>query len=323
MWLCRSPRMSARLDQRRQAGAAVQRAASQLAAVLAQLRLDVGEAEQLVHLLLARARARPAVASSSTPYSETCSPRRTAAFAQRRVVRARAGEVLQQVAELRGLGDAQVDAHARVRARPRARRAGRADALDLLQPGEALRERRRAGRDGDQVEVLDAVGPPARRAGQLHVRARAALLAQAGDERLADLDRPGQQQARRGPVRRRRRLERRQHAVLELRAQPLHVRRRCAQRRLAQRLERVDAELRVQQPRALGAEAGQAGDRDQAGRELRAQLLRGRDRARLAAAPGSSPAASRRSPAARSRGPRAPAPPPTPMPRAPSWRPSR
>ncbi len=91
----------------------------QLAAVLAQLGLDVGEAEPLVDLLLARARVRGAGGVVEDPVLGDVQPAPHRRFAQRRVVRPRAGEVLQQVAELRGLGDPQVDRHARVRARPR------------------------------------------------------------------------------------------------------------------------------------------------------------------------------------------------------------
>ena len=108
------------LDQVGQTGAAVQSRGLELAAILAQLRLDVGEAEQLVQLGLARAGSRPADGVVEQPVLGDVQPSPHRAFAQRRVVLARAGEVLQQVAELRGLGDAQIDAHAGVRARPRA-----------------------------------------------------------------------------------------------------------------------------------------------------------------------------------------------------------
>ena len=49
----------------------------------------------------------------------------------------------------------------------------------------------------------------------------------------------------------------------------------------AQRLERVDAELRVQQPHPLWPDARQTGDVDQPGRELGAQLFGRGDRARV------------------------------------------
>ncbi len=51
-------------------------------------------------------------------------------------------------------------------------------------------------------------------------------------------------------------LERRQHALLELRAEAAHGAQALRERGLPQRLRRVDAELGVQQPRALGPEPG-------------------------------------------------------------------
>ena len=107
--------------------------------------------------------------------------------------------------------------------------------------------------------------------------------AQAVDELFADLERARQQRPRRRACAGARveLLERREHAFLELGAEPAHGAQALRERGLAQRLRRVDAELGVQQPRALRAEAGQARDRDQARRELRAQLLRRGDRAGL------------------------------------------
>ena len=82
-------------------------------------------------------------------------------------------------------------------------------------------------------------------------------------ERLAELDRPRQEDATRARAPRRRAapasLERLQHALLELRAEAAHGAQALGQRRLAQRLERVDPELVVKQPRALGAEARAGG----------------------------------------------------------------
>jgi hypothetical protein len=97
-------------------------------------------------------------------------------------------------------------------------------------------------------------------------------------EALADLDRPGQQHARR------RALacafgQRREHAFLELRTEAAHGADALRQRGLAQLLQRVHAELGVQQARPLCAETGQARDRNQTRRELGAQPLRRRDSA--------------------------------------------
>ena len=151
--------------------------------------------------------------------------------------------------------------------------------LDLRQPREALRERRRLRRCGDQVDVLHAVGHPPRRPGDLHVCAFATLFAQARGERLAQLDRLRQQQPPGGSIGRfgGDSIERGKHVFLELRAQAPDAAQPLRDRGLAQLLGRVDPELREQQPRALGPEAGQPCDRDQARRELRAHPLgRGR-----------------------------------------------
>ena len=267
-----------RLDQARQPAAAVQPRRLQLATVLAQFGLDVCEPEQLIHLALLRARARAADRVvvhavlghvQSAPHSP---------LAQRRVVCARAGEMLQQVAQLGGLGDAQIDAHARVRARPRPGARGGADALDLLERAHALCQRSRARRRRDQVQVLDAVRLAPRRAGHEHLRARRATADQPRHQRLGSLERSRQQHTR-GRALGDALLERAQDALLEPRAEPAHVAQALSERRLSQLLRRVDAQLRVQQARALGPEARQARDRHEARWELRAQLLGRGDRA--------------------------------------------
>ncbi len=289
MWLCRSPRMSPSSISRGSASSPpaapaaaleVGERGGQLAAVLAQLGLDVGEAEQLVELLLARARARAAdrVVEHAVLRHVQAAPHDH--LAQRRVVASRAGEVLQQVAELRRLGDPQVDARARVRARASRRPCRPSRRARSAAAAEALRERRRACRDGDQVDVLDAVGPPARRAGDEYLRARAAQLGEPRRERLAELERLRQQHAR-GRALARALLERREHVLLELRPEPADRADPLRERRLAQLLRRVDAELRMQQPRALGAEARQARDATKPGGNFARRLLGGRDRARL------------------------------------------
>ena len=165
-------------------------------------------------------------------------------LAQGRVVARRAGEVLKQVAELTRLGDTQIDRDARVRAPARAGGARRGHALDLLERGQALGQRGRAGGGRDQVEILHAVRLPPCRSGELHVGARSAALAQARDQRLADRHRLGQQHARRGALGRSR-VQRGEHAGLELGAESAHAAQPLRERRIAQRLRRVDAELRV------------------------------------------------------------------------------
>jgi hypothetical protein len=152
------------------------------------------------------------------------------------------GEVLKQVAELVGFGDAQVHSHARVGTPSRACSAGRTDALDLIELGKALRQRRGARGDGDEVEILDAVGLATRGTGEQHPGARAAPCSQVRRKRFTGLDRLRQQHARgralTGTV-----LERRQHACLELRPEPAHCAQALVQCRFTQLRKRVDAEL--------------------------------------------------------------------------------
>ena len=225
-----------------QARAAVERGSLQLAAVLAQLRLDVGEAQQPVELGLGGARARAAARVLEQPVLGGVQAAAHRPLAQRRVVPPRAREVLQEVAQLAGRGDADVHGDAGVGPRLRPRAARRGHALDLIQRGEPVRQRGgpRGGRD--QVQVLDRVGLAARGSGELHVRAAAAALAQARDQRLADRDRLGEHDARRGalghPV-----PQRREHVRLELGTEPAHGAQALGQGGLSQRARRIDAEL--------------------------------------------------------------------------------
>src|ERR1019366_8922163 len=135
----------------------------------------------------------------------------------------------------------------------------------------------------DQIEILDAVGEPARRAGELDVSAGAAEALQPGGERLPDLHRAREQHPRSAmPVGLGLdRVEAREHARLELGAQPPYVTQALGERGLAQSLRRVDAELGLQEPGTPWSEAGEAGDRDQARGKLGAQSLGGGDGARL------------------------------------------
>ena len=75
--------------------------------------------------------------------------------------------------------------------------------------------------------------------------------------------------------------QRLEQLLLDLRAEPAQLADLLLLGGRAQRVERVDAELVVEPPRALRPEARQVHDRDQPGRELVAQLLRGRDVAGL------------------------------------------
>ena len=154
-------------DQLRQPGAAVG-GGLELAAVLPQLRLDVGQAQRGVDRLLAGALERLAggVVEHAVLRHVQAAPH--GRLAQRHVVRARAGEVLEQVAELLGRDDAQVDLDARCGSGP-ARRRCPMPATDSISGSadERLDQRVRVGRRGDDVEVLAGVGHAPRRAGQL------------------------------------------------------------------------------------------------------------------------------------------------------------
>ena len=139
----------------------------ELAAVLAQLGLDVGHPEQRVDLGLGRAAVGDpgAVVEHAVLGDVQAAP--DGEVAQRDVVLLGAGQVLEHVAELVGLDDPQIDADARVgpdsdgvgarvwrRPRP---------AAALPPPAPA----RRVGGGRDDVEVLDGLGHPPRRAGEL------------------------------------------------------------------------------------------------------------------------------------------------------------
>ena len=139
-----------------------------LAAALAQLRLDVGEPEQLVDArLVARSGGPSSPLTLATPCSLTEKPRAERALAELDVVLGRAGEVLEQVAEGLVGADPQVDLEAGV-----GEDAGRGVAAAAPLGGQSVRrerlgERARVVGGRDQVEVLAGLGPAPRRAGDL------------------------------------------------------------------------------------------------------------------------------------------------------------
>ena len=87
------------------------------------------------------------------------------------------------------------------------------------------------------------------------MRARAAPLGEPRHERLADLDRPGQDHARCHPLGCPR-VQRRKHVLLELRAEPAYIAQALLQGGLAERLGRVDAELGCSRRARLGPRPG-------------------------------------------------------------------
>ena len=312
MWQCRSPRMSASSTS---AGSVPASGGLDLAAVLAQLRLDVGEPDERVELLLGRAvrvvcrsrRRGPRTRRGAGP----CAPRARAARRCARPIRSGAGAGCRT-------------ARARRRAARRACRCAcaRGRAASPVRDERLERPRGRRARSSSSgpvehdVEILDALGSPARRAGELDAgargRARAARRARSSPTASAR----SSTIARARPLGRAG-VERGEHRLLELRAeapqraQPL----RAAPLRAAPAASRSRARRRGA-ARAWRPSPGSAGDRDQPGREARAQLDRRGDLAGLDQV--ADLLLERRADArrARSRGPRASAPRPTPARRA-------
>ena len=149
--------------------------------------------EQLVDLLLRRARVRDAVVDHAVlGHVEAALDRRRA---ERLVVLPGAGEVLEQVAEVLRRDDPEVDRQAVVGHRLHPGGALVLHLADQRQLGERRGERVRVARGGHDVEVLAALGPAPRRPRHLHpVGGR--MLADRGHEGIGDLERLGE--SRRG-----------------------------------------------------------------------------------------------------------------------------
>ena len=268
------------VGERHQLGERVLARRLELAAALAQLGRDPRQAEPLVDRLLARAAQRLARFVVEDPVLGDVQAAADRALAQRHVVGLGAREVLEHVAELVGLDDLEVDLHPRVGGHAGARVARGLHGLHELELAERARERLRVAGRGDDVEVLDGVGAAAQRAGHLDPVARG-MLAQGGEDLLRDRlgareHHPWGRPAR-GLVAGQRLLELR----LGLQPEAAQLPDRARLERRPQRVQRVDAELVVELAGALGPEAGQAHELDQARRELRPQLHEGRDVARL------------------------------------------
>ena len=279
--MCRSPRMSSSSIS---SGSVALAGRLELAAVLAQLRRDVLHAEPLVDLLLGGAGVRTSpVSSSAMPYSLTCRPRLTASVRSASLWLARAGEVLEQVAERL------------LRARSAGRPAGRCGSPPWRPPRRrccTVVDQRRARRSastsaagsldgGDDVEVLARVGQPPRAARQLDADRRPGARA---------APRPAPRRPRApsraacaalGGRRRRRRAPRSTFSSALAPKPGTSFSRPCSAA-AAQLVERRDAELVVEQlARRFGPRPGDAGDLDQARRDARLQLVGGGDRAGL------------------------------------------
>ena len=201
-------------------------------------------------------------------------------LAQRHVVLLGAGEVLQQIAELVGGDDPEVDLQPRVGPQPHAGLARGLGRLDQLQRRGGLGQRQRIGGGGDDVEVLDAVGHPAGRAGQLHPLG-GGMGPQGVEQLLAH--RQGAVEHDAAPAAVAVGLlgalggDRGQDALLGLGAKALERADLLRGGGRLQGVERVDGELLEQPARSLGAQAGEPRDLQQSDRELGAQLDRRRD----------------------------------------------
>ena len=187
--------------------------------------------------------------------------------------------MLEHVAELVGLDDLEVDLHARVREHARAGVARGVHGLDQRQLGER----------GDSATGSCAVAMMSRSLTESALRRSepaTSTRSAEGCERSAPticsamFSRAREQDARRRAalLRLGQGLEQR---LLDLRAEAAQPADLLLLGGGAQGVERVDAELVVEPPRALGPEARQVHHGDQPGRELCAQALRGRDVARL------------------------------------------
>ena len=248
-----------------------------LAVGLAQLGLDVGEAEALVHLGLGRVASRPRrCAVSVIPCSETESSIRYGSLAQLDVVLGRPGEVLEQVPVGSGRDDPQVDGDPVVGRDPSARPRPRSP---WSPPG-----------DGPRAPAPSAAGSLAvairSMSWQVSVRRRAepatstASLAGWARRSCASCSATGStsESSSRSPGAPSVELaERRQHVLLGLRPEALELADPLLLGGGAQLLEARDAELVVEAARRLRAHPGDHGHLDQRGRELSLQLRRGGD----------------------------------------------
>ena len=185
------------------------------------------------------------------------------------VVRLRAGEVSERGAEAFRLDDAQVDLQAAVEDDAGTRRPRGEHLSDVLAVREALDHRAFALRRREQVEIADRLAPTAQAAGRdglLDPR----HLAQRGQQRHRRLRGLANRHAARLLGVRQRRLEDRLLGLRPEAGDRLHP---PLRRGLMQFFDRVDTELMVQRPHALGTEARhlqQLGDRR---RQLLAQPL--------------------------------------------------
>ena len=204
------------------AAACARSRASQLAAALAQLRLDVVEAEQLVHLLLGRAAcASRRSSSSSMPYSLTCRPRRTAYSRSATLCCLEPVRCWSTLPNWSGATTRKSTAQPVVGDDPRARLAARPHLADQLQLGERLRRappgraRSRSMSRSLQVSVMRRALPGDLDAVRGRMRAQRARRSARRSPSTADSS-----SRSRWPVARSSAVERREDVLLGLRAEP-------------------------------------------------------------------------------------------------------
>ena len=176
-----------------------------------------------------------------------------------------------------GRDDPQVDRDAVLRRDLRAALAGVARRSGERVLDERRRKRLRVLCGGDQVDVLARLGQAASRAGDRD-RLAGRVLEQIGRELLGDRQDVGEKDALGRPLGAQL-LELRGDVLLGLRAQALHRANALVGDRLAQVVDRGDADLVEEAARGLRAKPRDAGHLDQGGRELRLELLGRRDRA--------------------------------------------
>ena len=227
----------------------------QLAAALAQLRLDVGVAEPLVDLVLGLAEGDLVglgVGDAVLGDREAALHR---VLAELDVVGLGAGEVLEQVAELGGRDDAQVDRDAVVGLRADAVFARFAGGGDQRVVGEELGKLLALVGGRDQVDVLAGLGPAADRAGDLDP-VGAGVLAQRLGELLGDRPHGREQQATRSRPRLAEALERGEHALLGFRPEPFDLADLLFLGGFFEVLQRGDLQLLPEQARGFRPDPG-------------------------------------------------------------------
>jgi hypothetical protein len=185
-------------------------------------------------------------------------------------------QVLEQVAELVRRDDPHIDLQSGMKAQPHARLARRLRRLDELEVGGGARQRQRIRGRGDHVEVLDRLGHAARRTRDLDPLGSGVSL-ELAHQPLADLERPVEHDAR-TRAGGHDRLKRLQDGGLCLGAEPLELLDAVLLRRLTQGVQGINAELLEETSGTLWTESGQPCYLNQPGRELCAQLHRGRNR---------------------------------------------